>query len=216
MARIIARGGIDPEWSGKIARRFGVATFVLFVIFVFSDEVILKALLFFALAYTVFQTVFHGGTAIAAALPEQESYAFQAVLAVCFPLGLSIYFVHEVESFTVADLTSRLGSPWVLLALGLVSYFGWALADQLDRRYPVRGFIIASSILFVVHFFGYHGIHSEQDYYGDGDSVVVVDHDRAKSAAKTGSTFGIFLAYVIGCQGAMFLRLRRLQRDEIG
>lgn len=172
--------------------------------------------IFFALAYTMFQSVFHGATAIAAALPNRKSYVFQAAVAVSFPLGLSIYFLHEVETFTFTGLTDRFGSLWVLLALGLVSYFGWALADQLDRRYPVRGFIIASSILFVVHFFGYHGIHSTQDYYGDGNSVMVVDSERAKSTAKTGSTFGIFLAYVIGCQGAMFLRLQRLQRGEVG
>jgi hypothetical protein len=190
------------------ARRFGIASGVLLPIVLLSPWRVVTALALIALAVSVWKLVFHGATAVSMSLTAPRRNLFQVGVAVAFPLMLSWYFVRSTPTLTVSGVIGHMASAWFLLPIVLIAWVSWVGANQLDQEHPFRGFLIAATALFVICYFGYHGIHSEFDDQTETSSTVI-DREAAAQAVTSGRYFGQFLVYVLVSYGVLFAKLRR-------
>ena len=190
------------------AKRFGIASAALLAIVSVSPWSILTALLALALAATVWKTVFHGSTAISMCLRGTRRIVFQVTVSIVLPLILAFYFIIDTPVVTVWGLVGHMLSPWYLIPIVLIAYFGWWGTDLLDKEQPFRGFIVATTVLFVICVLGYHGIYSEVDYAND-DRYTGIDKEAAAEAVRSGRYFGQFLFYVCVSYVAMLAKLSK-------
>lgn len=187
------------------ARGFGMAAAILLIVALLRPLKLLTAFVLLALAAASWKFVFHGATAVSMSLSGSRRNLFRIAVATAFPLVLSWYFIKDTPSVTASDVIGPMASPWLLLPIALIGYVSWAAGEQLDQQHPFRGFLIASTVLFVICLLGYHGIHSEFDDQSE-TSYTIIDKEAASQAAQSGRYLGQILLYVGVSYAAMFAK----------
>jgi len=164
---------------------------------------------FLGLAGGGWKFLFHGSTVISMYLQGFARRLFQIAVAVAFPLLVSLYFVKDATSFSLQNAYTSI--PWYGVAI--IAYVSWAAAELLDDEHPFRGFLIASTVLFVIHFMSHLGYYWEHDNHTDA-SVAYLDKKTAKHAAETGRYLVWYLGYVTVSYIAMLARLTKLRSKQ--
>jgi len=152
--------------------------------------------------------LFHGSTVISMLLQGRPRLLFQIFISIVTPILFSIYFLKDVQSITVEGINVFIfkGWIWVLPPIGIVGYFSWIASKYLDRNHPFRGFIIASTIIFVICFLSRHGgIYNGSDYdaygYNEIDSIEVLnDEPKEVQTDDTKEKKGLRNLYPFGTQ----------------
>ncbi len=80
----------------------------------------------------------------------------------------------------------------------------------MDRENPIRGFLIAATILWVLSASVYYGVNftNDDDDYGSSYS----ESDNTLDPKQTGRAFGQYVTYVAISYGAMIAKLRQNER----
>ena len=154
------------------AKGFGIASAILLMIVTVSSSNIITGLLTLALVATAWKAVFHGSTAISMCLHGAKRTIFQVVVALVFPVTLAFYFIVDTPAVTARGLVGHMLSPWYLIPIAMIASLSWSAADLLDNEQPFRGFLIASTALFVICVLGYHGLSFETDHANDTNYTV--------------------------------------------
>lgn len=128
--------------------------------------------------------LFHGSTVISMLLQGRPRLLFQIFISIVTPILFSIYFLKDAQSITLEGMYVYMFHAWILFPIGIFAYVSFIVNSYLDRYHPFRGFIIASTIFFVLCLIGHHGIRigSDDDAYGYNDSgdIEVLLTDDAK------------------------------------
>jgi len=201
----MAASGLEFDFERSEARGFGVAATILSVLAVLSPWNLLSALMVLAFIACLWKFVFHGATVVSMSLVGFWRCLFQFTVAFAIPLVLSVYFVIDTPRISFAGLTESLVSPWILLPIAGIGWFSWAGGEQLDQEHPFRGFLIAATVLFVVCFYGFHGVR--KDDYDPDTSVYVVDQEAAAEARRSGRVFGQYLFCVGVAYSSLLVKL---------
>lgn len=136
--------------------------------------------------------VFHGCTAISASLEGPARRWFQVAVSAVVPvlLGLAnLFFVKDVSSISLQDAARQLVGVDALAGLMVIALISWFAADELDRKHPFRGFLVASAGLLCVCV------------------VLLVQQGALAQALETGRFVVYFLALVAASYAAMLARL---------
>jgi len=229
----------------KQARGYGITAAICAFIFALSfiPHFPLKAipfLAFFVLVGTGWKFIFHGSTAISMTLQGTKRKWFQIFTSLLVPILFSIYFIKDVQSISIEGVSEYILQtwPWLCFSSGIIAFISWFVAKYLDRTYPFRGFLITSTVFFVLLFCCRHGIPlgNSDDAYGDNESVNTevlnateskdgqadlikskkqtylfesqAEYDRHLELVKKGHYLYMYLLYVSTSHTAMFLGLR--------
>ena len=175
----------------KEARGYGIATAILAIITFSLSFTHIKILMIIGgfsllgLVGTGWQFLFHGSTAISMALQGTSRLLFQIFISIATPILFSIYFLKDAQSINLEGLFWFTVNVWLLLPIGIIAYISWLVAKYLDRGHPFRGFLIASTIIFVICFCGQHGIRfgNDEDAYGynDSDGIEVLNAESKEN-----------------------------------
>ena len=131
---------------------------------------------------------------------------FQILVSIMVPTLLSLYFIKDVESVTIHGSFGHMISLWFLIPLFMICTV--SMTAVVDREYPIRAFLIACTVIFIICYMGYNGWGSEYDPYSDND-VLIIDEEAAKQVAETGRYFGQFLVYVMISYVTMLIVMRK-------
>jgi hypothetical protein len=205
---------ISLEKSKSEARIFAIALVVLAIATEAIPSRWITALLMIPLAITAWLALFHGTTVISFQLQGFRRTAFQVAVAIAVPIALSFYFIHRTPELTASGVFGPALTPWFLLPVAIIGYASWHGAAQLDSEHPFRGFLVASTVLFVICLFGYYGIYSEFDEQTE-TSIQYIDKEAAALAAQSGRYFGQFLIYVAISYIAMLTKLKLNQSRPV-
>jgi hypothetical protein len=102
-------------------------------------------------------------------------------------------------------------SPWLLIPFFYIAMAGWAGAEQMDPEHPIRGFLIAALSVWLLCFYGYHGMTLSEDNDDQDDQP---SYAEQQEEAHSGRYFGQFLIYVGFAYGAMLIKLERDRRGR--
>ncbi len=133
--------------------------------------------------------LFHGSTVISMLQQGRRRLLFQIFISILTPILFSIYFLKDAQSITLEGINMFIFQSWtwLLFSIGIIAYVSWLVAKYLDRDHPFRGFVIASTTLFVLCFAGQHNIRfgNDDDAYGYSDSsgTDVLDTESKESQA---------------------------------
>lgn len=200
--------GLSFERAKSEARFFGIVSAVLLVVALVVPDLLIQVFAILGLAVTGWQFLFHGSTVVSMKLDGLRRQLFQILIAVAFPLVLSLYFIKDVSTLSFYGLFGHMFSWWFLIPIAIIGYISWAGADQLDEMHPFRGFLIASGVLFAICFMGHLGIYSEVDDYTE-ESYFLRDKEAAKEAVQTGRYFGQYFIYVLVSYATMLAKRYR-------
>lgn len=199
-------GAISFDKAKAETRFFAIASAVLLVVVLLIPSRVLTAFLLIPLAYTVWMLIFHGTTVVSMLLHGGRRTAFQLAVAIVVPGVLSLYFIQRAPELTAYGVLSHMFSPWYLIPLGIIGYISWHAGDQLDQEHPLRGFLIANAVLFVICILGYYGIYLEDDEQTE-TSLSYLDKEAAALAAHSGRYFGQFLIYIAVAYAGLLARV---------
>jgi hypothetical protein len=89
----------------------------------------------------------------------------QILISVLMPILFSIYFVKDTQSISLGGINEFILQTWLwlLFSTGVIAYISWRMAKYLNRTLPFRGFVISSTIIFVLCYIGLHNIHFGND-----------------------------------------------------
>lgn len=163
----------------------------------------LYASLFLFITFWLF--IFHGATIVSLHLGGTRRTCFQIAVSLAFPMVLSLYFIHDVSMLSLKNAAETINSAWLLIPVAFIGYMSWVGADQLNRDHPFRGFLIASTIVFFICYFGHHGIYYEGDPER-GARFIIYYKEVSGISAQSGGYFILYLMYVAVSYGAMLLR----------
>lgn len=146
--------------------------------------------------------VFEGGTIISHALNGAARRNFNIAMAIAIPAITSLWFLRGSSSFDFCTAFNLLASPSAWVILFLLAAVGWGAADQMDRQHSFRGFLIASTVLWIIH------------AAPEGTWCVDSEDDPNYCASETSpinsaSHFGGFVTEVTAIYSAMALKLTR-------
>ena len=190
----------------KNARGYGIAAAICASIAAFwfiplKPLKLIAVIAMLGLVGTGSKFIFHGSTAFSMTLQGAKRKWFQIFISLIIPILFSIYFLKDAQSVTLEGINVFLFQDWIaqLFSIGLIGYFSWIVAKYLDRYHPFRGFIIASTIFFVLCLIVQHGIRigSDDDAYGY----------RHKEAVEGGLYLFWYIRCVLISYTAMFLGL---------
>jgi hypothetical protein len=196
----------------KEARIYGIltATCALIAAFWFIPLKPLKIIAVIAmlgLAGNGWLFLFHGSTVISMLQQGKRRLLFQIFISILTPIPFSIYFLKDTQSITLEGINVFLFQEWTwsLFSIGFVGYFSWLVAKYLDKDHPFRGFVIASTVFFVICFFSQHGIRfgNDDDAYGyNGSNDIAVLNAELKEAQTddTKEKKGLGTYYPFGTQ----------------
>lgn len=170
----------------------------------------LSALAFISVVIGGWLVMFDGLTLISNRLSGPSKQHFNIIVAIAVPLVASLYFLKETSTFTFLGVFGAVLTPYVLIPVVFISAISWAAADQMDRENPIRGFLIAATILWVLSASVYYGVNftNDDDDYGSSYS----ESDNTLDPKQTGRAFGQYVTYVAISYGAMIAKLRQNER----
>lgn len=180
----------------KNARGYGIAAAICtsitaFWFIPFSSLKLIAVLAMLGLVGTGWKFIFHGSTAFSMTLQGANRKWFQIFISIITPILFSIYFLKDAQSITLEGINVFIFQDWtwLLFSIGLIGYSSWHASEYLDRDHPFRGFLITSTIFFVLCFCGQHGIHfgNDDDAYGyndvNGIEVLNAEFEEAQTDA---------------------------------
>jgi hypothetical protein len=150
------------------------------------------------LLISAWQLMFHGLSAVALALAGIRRATFQIVAVLVIPLFVSAYFFIDAD-LTVANARLTFPQLGVWFVVAVVGYISWSAATKLDSDLPFRGFLIATTTLFVLTVV-YSG--AQRTYY-----------EYSALTRETGQYGYQFLLYVSASYVGLFSRLLLRRRN---
>lgn len=195
------------------AQFFGLTSAFILLVFLFVPILVVRLYISLFLFITSWLFLFHGATVVSIKLRGKKRRIFQIALSLAFPAFLSLYFIHDISVVAFPQILGAIPNIWLLIPIAFIGYMSWAAADQLDQEHPFRGFVITSTILFFICYFGHHGIYFEDDRTA-GSGFVISYRETAKVSARAGGYFVLYIVYVAVAYGAMLVRFRRLKAEN--
>jgi len=127
-------------------------------------------------------------------------------IVVLLPAVLSLYFFQDASPLSLQGaLDSLQGAlePSVnigpLLGVAIVAYMSWEAGRLLgEATYPIRGFVVAATALFVMLLIGHHAAE-RQALYAEGEQL----------PSQTGEYGVLYITYTLLCYLAMLARMKR-------
>lgn len=83
------------------------------------------------------------------ALQRRRSAPFQVAISLAAPVVFTLFLASGADAVPIETLW-RMLTPWLLIPLGIIAWICWFAGGQLNREHPFRGFLIASTVLFVL------------------------------------------------------------------
>lgn len=189
---------------------FGTISVFLLLLILFSPSKFVQALASIGLAVTGWNLIMLVSQAISISLQGGQRRLFQIAVSIAFPILLSMYFIRDVPVITLEGVARPMLTVWFFFPLVLIGWVSWAFADQLDIEHPYFGFVMATTVLFVICFLGQNGAYVEQNESTDA-SEMFIDVEAGRNSKLTGEHFGRFLVYVTVAYGALLAKLRQRQ-----
>lgn len=204
---------LSIERAGQTTRYSVVVSIVLLTIVSVIPFSLWSALLRVGLICAISVLIFQGTTLISLRLKGSKRIVFQVSMAIFAPCMLSLYFIQNVSNISNSNSWGFVFDyPFLPLAsvLGILS---WGLCALLHREYPVRGFLIACVILFILTWFGFEDVPFNYDYEEIGEDIDEASH---LEAVQKGKYFWQFLAYVVVTYVGLFAKYlhRKLRPDS--
>ena len=193
---------ISAERARSEGRRYGwIAAALLFAFPISIPSPLFHAVIGLALVCALSLFVFHTATVVSLKVQPQNRVLYQAGVSLAVPAFLSMYFLLDVTNGR-AGLFSSVVNPYFLLMASLIAWLCWSIAGELDSEHPFRGFLIASAVLFVICFFGHHGMAP------GADIELPSDRDVADTQ-HSGRMFGQYVTYLAFAYAGLLIGFRR-------
>jgi hypothetical protein len=157
--------------------------------------------------------VLHGSTALSLSLSGAARRLFQITVAILVPFSLSVLLIPDTEMIARAPLWHLLSDVWILVPLAIIAFISWIFGAELDAEHPFRGFIAAAGVLFILCYFGYHGMSTSAS--PDGELIeMYLDPQKAQQAKQDVVYFWQFLIYVVTTYMALLARRYQQRLDQ--
>lgn len=195
----------EQEEEGAFFFKIFVGALIGYILGNFFDLVIVEALSILGVAVGFFRSAFHYSTIFAASLQPKSNRIFQVGISVLFPLLYSLLFFREgVPDWEVIVTNFNL---FLLIVAGLIFYFSYGGGDILNKKFPFRGFIIVSTVIFLVLYLGMHGAFDGGS--GDIEDLYRFDYDEQTQTIPKSFKVVQFFLYISASYSGLILKFTR-------